>query len=876
MPQINSKAVLKDLEKTISPVLVINNSSLKPYVEVFDYAPENIYQQPLGKLVGFFEVKEYSDDSAYIVNFLTSVLKKEYYINPKRPVTESLDSALHKVNLALSELAKHGNVDWLGKLNAAICVLEKNSTHFSVAGSAKIFLFRSDVLTDISEDLASDSLDPHPLKTFVNVSSGRIEKNDRLLITSEDIFHIFSFVELKKNFQRFEGEKLVQFFRTALSNQMEMVMAIMAEIHEEEPLRKIKKTTTKKKATIEESINVFSGDSFEEPAEAATKKQATVASSDLESSKQIETEYTDKKTGHIYVQGENTENTEISKTAILLENSREKISELWYLTKTEIRRKYITQKKQVGRKWQQFQQERAEKAELRAEQLQREQEEALQREAELQEQIAKEQEQQRILFEQQEAERIIREELELQEKMAEQQQTETQPETLLEDDTKTPTELSFKQKLTLARNEQKSNHVVDLRNPQDKIDKEETTMQPEEAEEFDFEQALDVPIYQQAQRDAEIKLLQRQQRKQALEDFLKKCLEIWSLVLNFAKNRFSKFKKEDVAAETSQNKQHHIAPQFSLIKKSFEKFTTTQKKYTVISLIAIFILPLFIVHFLNLPKKPTITDLAKTQIQTQPTIAPQKNLVSAQKQTVLSRAGILGTLFTSVGPIAYTKSSVLVANNGQFKEFSITQGEGNVTKATFMNDLSLVLLITDQNKIISFSPVSFKFTDNNINLSGGAGKNFFGTYLTYLYVLDPVAGQIYRYPRANGGFGEKTNWLKGTNSISSASDMTVDDSIWAIQNNQINKYFKGQNQPLTIESSATPVHFDKIYTSLDCSGVWVLDNQFGRLVEFNKADGTIIKQYSLDDLKTASSFSVDEKNKTAYAVTSSGLVSIAL
>jgi hypothetical protein len=122
-----NKEVIKELEKTISPVLVVNNSSLKPYVELFEYSPENIYQQPLGSLVGFFEIKEYSQDSAYIVNFLTSVLKKEYYINPKRPVTESLDSALHKVNLALSELAKQGNVEWLGKLNAAICVLEKNT-----------------------------------------------------------------------------------------------------------------------------------------------------------------------------------------------------------------------------------------------------------------------------------------------------------------------------------------------------------------------------------------------------------------------------------------------------------------------------------------------------------------------------------------------------------------------------------------------------------------------------------------------------------------------------------------------------------------------------------------------------------------------------
>ena len=113
----------QELEKDIFPVFVVSSSSLKPYIESFNYSPENINQQPLGTLLGFFEIKEYSDDSSYIVNFLTSVVKKEYYKNPKRPVSESLDSALHKANLALAEIAKHGNINWIGKLDAAVCVL---------------------------------------------------------------------------------------------------------------------------------------------------------------------------------------------------------------------------------------------------------------------------------------------------------------------------------------------------------------------------------------------------------------------------------------------------------------------------------------------------------------------------------------------------------------------------------------------------------------------------------------------------------------------------------------------------------------------------------------------------------------------------------
>ena len=256
----NKKEVFKELEKTISPVLVINNPSLKPYVEVFEYYPENIYQQPLGSLIGFFEIKDYSKDSAYIVNFLTLTLKKEYYNNPKRSVAESLDSALHKVNLALSEIANKGNIEWLGKLDAAIFVLEKNNAHFSVSGKAKIFLYRNTVLTDLSEGLASDFPEPHPLKTFINVSSGRLEKFDQILITSEDIFHILSVTELRKNFQRFKGEKFVQLLKTALSNQLELIATLVVQISDTNLTNEIKNFSSRKK--ISPIGNVFSEKTF--------------------------------------------------------------------------------------------------------------------------------------------------------------------------------------------------------------------------------------------------------------------------------------------------------------------------------------------------------------------------------------------------------------------------------------------------------------------------------------------------------------------------------------------------------------------------------------------------------------------------------------
>ena len=385
----NKKEVFKELEKTISPILVVNNSSLKPYVELFEYYPENIYQQALGSLVGFFEIKEYSEDSAYIVNFLTSVLKKEYYINPKRAVAESLDSALHKVNLALSEIAKQGNVEWLGNLNAAICVLERNNTHFSVAGKAKIFLYRNTILTDISDGLAADSAEPHPLKTFVNVSSGRLEKDDRMLITSEDIFHILSTTEIKKNLQRFKGEKFVQFLKTALSNQLELIVAINVQLSEAKPVSEITTFTSHKKSPT--AVNVFSEKTF---AKEATRSESLADDYEINADeKENASDYTDKKTGHIYMQGEAAESGENSKANIYWDMTKEKIAQGWYSTKNDLRRRFSMYKKQLAKKRQLRQINKEKEQQALDEKLKREQAEKaiadMKREIEMKEEAEK-------------------------------------------------------------------------------------------------------------------------------------------------------------------------------------------------------------------------------------------------------------------------------------------------------------------------------------------------------------------------------------------------------------------------------------------------------------------------------------------------------
>jgi hypothetical protein len=318
-------------------------------------------------------------------------------------------------------------------------------------------------------------------------------------------------------------------------------------------------------------------------------------------------------------------------------------------------------------------------------------------------------------------------------------------------------------------------------------------------------------------------------------------------------------------------------PHASKIKKLFSSFTFNQKIYTLCALVLIFIVPIFIVRFLNRPKTPTITQLETIQPTLSEILTNEKNInLFAQKQTVLSQNDIVNTLVINTGTAIVTKNSVVVIENGEQKEYALPENSGATVKAAFMKDLSLVFILTDKNKLVSFSPVSTKFTEDNISLPTNVSDDFIGTYLTYLYILDPQDNQIYRYPRATGGFGDKTNWLKDSTPLSGISDMTIDDNIYCIQNNSVLKLFKGKKQDLNLEASNTPVHFDNIFTTIDSDSLYVLDAKNSRIVQYSKADGSITKQYFNEAILNGKSLSIDETNKLAYISTSSELISVSI
>lgn len=293
----SGRQALEKIAPSATEISVARSGFLKPYAICFQQLPDNIAREPLGLLAGVMAIGDRSEHSAYIVNFLASLAKKEYYGNPRRGALESFESSLHKINVGLAELAKEGSTEWIGTLDAALCAIERNNLHFSVAGKAKVLLFRDRHLSDISDGLAEEG-DINPMKTFTDVASGKISPGDRIIITTPEIFSVLSETELERSANRLSGEAFERLLQTALINKLDLAATVSISIG---TIAEIKRPPAPKKklATIDTIPNAWSHTIFE-----TSKHQGGSIEDELRNKKESEQDRIDDKTGHIYVTGE--------------------------------------------------------------------------------------------------------------------------------------------------------------------------------------------------------------------------------------------------------------------------------------------------------------------------------------------------------------------------------------------------------------------------------------------------------------------------------------------------------------------------------------------------------------------------------------------
>ncbi len=737
MARIKPESKIIGVKPVFDSILVCNSKQLRPYIEILVQEPENIDGQNLGTLIGIFEVTDTSEDSSYIVNYLISVIKKEYFSKSKRGPIESLESALHKANLALSKLAEHENISWLGKLNAIIAVTEKNNLHLSQTGNVSAFLLRSKIMTDVSEGLAPPTINPYPLKTFVSVSSGRLEKGDKLIITTASIFDIFSLEEIKKSSLRFSNQDFVQFLRTALSNEMEKAAVLVVDLQDQ---KEVVRETVKKPP---KEINAFSRDAF---AKTPAPERTTAEKIEQEIKREAQitpADFVDEKTGHIYIKEDNQ----------IIEPREDSVSYLTVIAET-----LTAQLKNIRLPRLAMPKPNIEKIKFNSDRL------AKKAGA-------------RIKIHATTAAEFVK---------------------------ITAVKTFYLAKKTTAKTSTLTAKALSVEN------------------------------------------------KNSIGVFLKKISGKIISALQF------------------------VLPDFEKIKRIGRRMNYQQKIYALLLLILIVVVPLVAIKIKNANDAKNALLLAE-QNKPPVIIVPleqDKNVIRPNAPTaVYSGSTILKTLNLNNKIFAITEADIVDLEKNQ--SFPLPTDFGAPVQIAGMSDLNLLFLTNKNNKIISFSPISSAFKDNAIEIPVDSNIRAIGTYLTYAYLLDSKNNQIYRYPRAEGGFGAATNWLKDSIDLSATIDMAINENVFLVNSNNIIKLFRGKTLEFAIENTATPISISKIALGEQSGTVFVLDQQNSRIIHLD-ADGKIIAQYYHPEIASTNSLAVSEQNNLIYFSNENSIKTIAI
>ena len=746
-----------NLEASFEDVLVCQKESARTLLEIFVEKPGNVSQDSLGTLAGILEITDESPDSSYIVNYIVSVLRKEYYSKTKRGAIESFEAALNKANLALAKLAEHGNINWLGKINAIVLAIERNNIHLSQAGTAKTLLLRNSILTDITEG-AQNLENPSPFKTFVDVLSGRLEKDDMLIVATQEIFEIFSSEEIKRSALKFSSEDFMRFLKTALSNELERAAVLVTKI-EERKIPESKPAVSKSK-----EINAFSQASYAKNYSPPKPKiqqsqpiEKTLDEEEKESlAKEIKRdlekesgEFIDKKTGHIYIKEDFSDQNKSRFLENTIETGRIKLAEF---------SKFILKKiafLSPGALWYKFFGNREQEVEVHVG----------------------------------------------------------------------------------ADNE---NNILPVEKMKEPL--------------FDKEKLKNLA--------GNTYLIIR-----------RIILTIFSLIVFLIKKIFLGIKKlipnksdstmisENIPVSSEQtNIFQKILPRFSKIKNIFSRLDSSQKFYVALVILIIIIVPYFIAKIGNKNEENLVT---QEEVAPPPfPLEQDRNVYKIENlSSVFSKDHLLKVINLN-GVMFFVDNSVLTnSEDGQFYSFPTEMGKIKI--ATNMDDLNLIFLIDENNKILSWSPVSGKFQDNTIEIPEGSNIFLAKTYLTYIYLVDKNSNQIFRYPRADTGFGEKVNWLKDSLSLENVSDLAIGENIFIAENGNILKFLQGKKQDFSLEETATPIFADKLYTKRDSQNLFVLDSKNARIIKLD-LNGNIIAQYYNSEISSATDFEINEETNTAY------------
>lgn len=706
---MEKKLPSKKIEIESHVLKVCKKNEQLPFINAFKFEPPSAQEDYLGVLVGIVQIFDYSENSAYLPNLISQVIKKEYYSNRKRSTEDSFEAALHKVNLALTELAQHEVIQWLGKTHAVIAAIANDEIFFTQVGGGKILLIRDQKINDISRGLDDGEGDGHPIKTFSNVSSGKVIPNDKIIFVNESAITCLGWENLKRHVKAFNSSEFDNLISSTIELETDNSALITINIIESHPM--VKKITPKqgKKTNPENKneINFFGKKDDLKKEIAETKKPTTTSTiNDNDVSltpKANQTKSIEDTVGvikqEIYIRGD--EENDIPKVKIsenklanLLKNTLGKLSFLSLaFLKQKIGENLIFILKKIKKK-----------------------------------------EMNQAVFNQ--------------------------------------------VKKTANFSRKKFGKILDF--SKNILSKIFSLSKNTAFEQGAFWKTKEIPS-RINEIDSEVKRMETLKIQGRLE-----------ISKNFfiAKNTTGLEKIKIFKDKLISNSNFLFKKKNLLGKKGTKIF------FSLVGTITIIIALVVIRSFWQFIHKPLNNNIpTENQTENQITESTQSKIEFEVVEKLNSK--VVNTTILKDEIFSLTEDGnffSLDLTNNAFKKIDL---DSNIPKSKViaaMPPLQLIFIVSNRT-VFSYSPVTKKFFPNNIAIPEDAIISSADTYLTYLYLLAENKKEIYQFPRAQGGFGERKVWLKQPLDMENPKKIAISDSILiADEFGTLEKYFSGKKE----------------------------------------------------------------------------------
>lgn len=832
----------------LDEVFVVKSAKHRGYIEQFSHTSINFTQKHLGTICGFFIVRNKDKYNAHVVNFLTSEVKKEFFAVSKRNISEAFEAALHRGNRALTELAKNDNVAWIGSIDGAVCAYDNKNVYFSVTGKGSIFLIRDGDIIDLSEGLASDESATTPMKTFVDTSHGPLCNLDRLIITSNELTDSIGLEELKNNSLRFDNKEFKQLISTILKNESDIasttiINVIQKIIHEPIHIKKSEQDYEIEDET-KQQINVFGADAF-------ISKNPTIPT---ETEKVISPkgDYTDKRTGHIYVQGDETQTGEQSQLSAMVDKTKDVVNDLSYeaqVHSSKIQHKLIKSSKNTLK---------IVKKIITSDKVKQALPSAKNFLKEKSKQVSG------IVNKSKES---------LKKSHINQKQEQIE---------------IFNNDIQIKESKTVSNTFNKLNKSENLINKNKNTDRIIENKKFTIKTIitnLNISDYTSKSKKILLPVIRK-----SFELSKQKAKESTAIIKKTV-NKIKPIIKEKIKEKTIISNKEYKCNTNEVKVLSF--FKGLSKTTIVITIIFIFILVIIPLLFNQVYSNKTVTittenikkpnnnnptnnekkknDINKEKIKQEPK-KEMTNITTFSKDmkiTDIDNVILITPLLTGKTLITTKNSFIKLDKDDKKTIIKVPREYGNIIHATYMSNLMYVFFITDKNTLYSYSPKVDDFEKQNIkeNLNYQKIKSI-NSYLTYIYILDDDT--ITRYARIKGGFDSSTKWYAGT-SFSGTTSTAIDGDVYVVKNNILSIF---SSKKLTNKHLLDNIKVDKIYTNENLKLVWILDTKNKVITGHNKQTLAIEKTISNKDFENITNFSVNEKEKNIIISTSSEIYRI--